>query len=456
MELYMNNWILHIEGLGKIKNADIEVSPFNLYIGDNNSGKSYIMTVIYGLLNIRFYDVRYKIDTATKEYEKCCQFVESCCKLQDEDEIHLTREETEAFNIVLNQILKDNKQEFIRTFFNKNIDIEKISVSIPYKKSFVISVRNYGDDNFDEIFLFDKVFFCRDTETTFYSELAGAGMDSYGGKTDYQYIIFYIIESMLKCQFCNMNRSRITYLPASRTGFMLTYKTLIASSVEDKFNLGETKKNLLTKPCSDFLVRLSKVVAEDEHSLNFQAIIEFIEEHILSGRIYISGNPLAEVSYIPKGEKKGLPLYVTSGVVTEITPLLLMLQDNRMGTLMMEEPEMCLHPKLQWILTRVFIKLYHRNTPVFITTHSDIILSHINNMIHLYGKSNKEKLLNEFGYDEEDIINPVEVRVYQFTSEKGATVIQKLSCQSYGIEAPTFQITLREMLSQLEIIEGEE
>jgi len=123
---------------------------------------------------------------------------------------------------------------------------------------------------------------------------------------------------------------------------------------------------------------------------------------------------------------------------------------------MMEEPEMCLHPKLQWILTRVFIKLYHRNTPVFITTHSDIILSHINNMIHLYGKSNKEKLLNEFGYDEEDIINPAEVRVYQFTSEKGATVIQKLSCQSYGIEAPTFQITLREMLSQLEIIEGEE
>lgn len=117
---------------------------------------------------------------------------------------------------------------------------------------------------------------------------------------------------------------------------------------------------------------------------------------------------------------------------------------------------MCLHPKLQWMLARVFIKMYNRNTPIFITTHSDIILSHINNMIHLYGKSNKEKLLNQLGYDKEDIINPEEVRVYQFTAEKDKTIIEKLPCQSYGIEAPTFQITLRKMLSQLEIIEGEE
>jgi len=62
----MNNWILHVEGLGKIKSADIEVSPFNLYIGDNNSGKSYIMTVIYGLLNIQCYYRRFKIDTTAK------------------------------------------------------------------------------------------------------------------------------------------------------------------------------------------------------------------------------------------------------------------------------------------------------------------------------------------------------------------------------------------------------
>lgn len=450
LEFPMNNWILHIEGLGKIKNADIEVSPFNLYIGDNNSGKSYIMTVIYGLLNIHFYSKGYKIDTTTKAYEQCREFVNGCYESQGLEKINFTRERTSAFNIVLNQMLEDNKTDFIQTFFNKNIDIGKISVEIPYKKSFAILVRDRENKKYD------KGVICYNTDTQFYSAQAAVVTKSDKGEADYQYIICCIIENMLQYQFCTAARDRITYLPASRTGFMLTYKTLISSSVEDKFNLGETKKNLLTKPCSDFLVHLSKVVAEDEHSLYFEDMIEFIEKYILSGKIYVSSDPLAEVSYIPQGNKKGLPLYVTSGVVTEIAPLLLMLQDNSMGTLMMEEPEMCLHPKLQWMLARVFIKMYNRNTPIFITTHSDIILSHINNMIHLYGKSNKEKLLNQLGYDKEDIINPEEVRVYQFTAEKDKTIIEKLPCQSYGIEAPTFQITLRKMLSQLEIIEGED
>ena len=66
----MNNWELHISGLAKIDNADIKVGPFNLYIGDNNSGKSYIMTIIYGLLNLKMYFGNYIIDENSSEHEK--------------------------------------------------------------------------------------------------------------------------------------------------------------------------------------------------------------------------------------------------------------------------------------------------------------------------------------------------------------------------------------------------
>ena len=73
----MNNWKLHVEGLGKIKSADIEVSPFNMFIGDNNSGKSYIMTVIYGLLNVRFYFSNYDIDEESPAYQECRKIAEN-------------------------------------------------------------------------------------------------------------------------------------------------------------------------------------------------------------------------------------------------------------------------------------------------------------------------------------------------------------------------------------------
>ncbi|MDE6052375.1 MAG: ATP-binding protein, partial [Lachnospiraceae bacterium] len=47
----MNTWTMHVEKFGKIESADIEVAPMTLFVGDNNSGKSYIMTLIYGLIN---------------------------------------------------------------------------------------------------------------------------------------------------------------------------------------------------------------------------------------------------------------------------------------------------------------------------------------------------------------------------------------------------------------------
>ena len=41
---------LYVKNFAKIKEAKIELSPFTLFIGDNNSGKSYLMTLVYGLI----------------------------------------------------------------------------------------------------------------------------------------------------------------------------------------------------------------------------------------------------------------------------------------------------------------------------------------------------------------------------------------------------------------------
>ena len=36
-------WKLIVEDFGKIKSAEIEVAPLTLFVGDNNSGKSYLL-----------------------------------------------------------------------------------------------------------------------------------------------------------------------------------------------------------------------------------------------------------------------------------------------------------------------------------------------------------------------------------------------------------------------------
>jgi hypothetical protein len=46
-------WRLHVEGLGKIREADVEIHPLMLFVGDNDSGKSYLATLLWGLLALQ-------------------------------------------------------------------------------------------------------------------------------------------------------------------------------------------------------------------------------------------------------------------------------------------------------------------------------------------------------------------------------------------------------------------
>lgn len=38
-----------VDGFGKIEHAEIESSPLTLFVGDNNSGKSYLLSLIWAL-----------------------------------------------------------------------------------------------------------------------------------------------------------------------------------------------------------------------------------------------------------------------------------------------------------------------------------------------------------------------------------------------------------------------
>ena len=42
--------IIHVRNFGKIESADIDVANMVVFVGENNSGKTYIMQLIYGLL----------------------------------------------------------------------------------------------------------------------------------------------------------------------------------------------------------------------------------------------------------------------------------------------------------------------------------------------------------------------------------------------------------------------
>lgn len=452
----MNRWTVHVTDFGKIKKADVQVAPLTLFLGDNNSGKSYMMTLIYGLLNVRFYFDEYEFGEETEAYNKCCRILDKMLNPVDRmenTEYVLDAEEQQDFQVLLNEVLKRNKVKFIKTLFNREMKIGELSVSFPELKECRFVLKHTSDEanNLEYISIYG-------TDGDGFL-LAGYRMSKdfqAGSIGRYRFFLAYIMETMIRMDFRGGGDARTVYFPTTRTGFLLTYKTLVGSAMNDKFNFQETDKNLLTRPNSDFLTSLSSMNTQMPTE-EFEEIVKFIEKDLIHGHISVSDLPAHDITYIPDGEKQALPMFVTSGVVTEITPLLLFLQYVELGTVLMEEPEISLHLELQWAMARVLIRLMNLGIPVFVTTHSDIILQHVNNMIKLSGMPDTETFLEDLGYDDSDLVVRQDVAVYQFDIEKNQkTQVTKLSCGDYGFEAMTFYNTLEKMNNQINRIDDME
>ena len=69
-------WTLKLENFAKIGNAEIELSPFICFLGDNNSGKSYLMSLLWGLLTLGK-DIFPKKKTEAKSYLVCEEWLKA-------------------------------------------------------------------------------------------------------------------------------------------------------------------------------------------------------------------------------------------------------------------------------------------------------------------------------------------------------------------------------------------
>lgn len=430
---------LIIEDFGKIKKAEIEIAPFTLFVGDNNSGKSYLLSLIWGIYAAGEYSVLFQdIEKVLQEdypqiYEALYRFIQLTAETQ-EQEIQIS---SKILVEILNVMLARNKNRFAAEIFNsEQVTIGRLAVAL--KQEFEVTIKGEKKERIIQFF---------------YTPNSGISFsDSFSGydgviKTFMANILLWF----LKNKYCFREYNTV-YLPAARTGFMLAKNVINRVGRQlayDRLGLHIREEiQPFTKPVIQFLNKM------EELSLNYSTLYETIaawmEESMVYGHIqYGSEVSDSEIRYVPKGSRESIPLRTTSAVVTELTPILLFLKYGKyLEALCYEEPEMCLHPRLQQEMGKLLIRLVNSGMHLIVTTHSDIIIQHINNMCRLKEMNSPKELMEKLELTEKDVIDLQEIRIYQFTDLGACSLVEKVIPEEGEFPVKTFSNALMKILEQ--------
>lgn len=208
------------------------------------------------------------------------------------------------------------------------------------------------------------------------------------------------------------------YLPPGRSGTVQARRFLASSIIRQSSSPESATLNIsgLPGPSAEFLsdlVSLGRGIHPPNDEL--QRTIGFIERTVLQGEVDLDQSaslPLPEIAYETTAGR--FTLEHTSSMVSELAPLILFLKYLvRPGELLIiEEPESHLHPAAQRQLARGIVRLVNAGVKVLITTHSDIIVSQINNLLALRQAS--PELVEQGGFEPEDYLQPDQVSAYLF------------------------------------------
>lgn len=133
-----------------------------------------------------------------------------------------------------------------------------------------------------------------------------------------------------------------------------------------------------------------------------------------------------------------LPITITSSSVKSLFIIDLYVNSlaQKGDVLLIDEPELNLHPDNQRLMAKVLARIANSGIKVIITTHSDYLIREINNAIMLsHDLPSKTSIMKKHGLIEEDLLKKEQVSAYSVSSEGAVTPMEVLSS---GIDTHIF------------------
>ncbi len=172
----------------------------------------------------------------------------------------------------------------------------------------------------------------------------------------------------------------------------------------------------------------------------FAALADELERAVLGGEVVVS--ELGGMLFLLRGDGSGrLQMHLTASVVKSLSSLVFYFRHlaRRGDFVVVDEPELNLHPDNQRKLTRILAKAVRLGFKVMMSTHSDYVLRELNHLIMLSQLPADEA--QALGYDPKSALAPKQIGVYLFNEQHAYPV---------PVEETGFSIkTIDDVVSQL-------
>lgn len=391
----MNNISIHIDSLGPIKNADIDIRPLMILTGESGLGKSYLACLAnytYALLspgNCRLMDYFIGVDFSTLLDDK------------KSGDIILSITSSDLFS----WINQDAIHYIGYMVGNPNIE-GKVYISWPF-----------SEDKID-IKYHESLIGLENNEKTVYRISSG----NFNFNSEEKAVSSSILATLIQAEFLKKIYDYETLkftsnyiLPPSRGALMEIQErpTFRSGMYYEFFKL----KSDIVRP----------VASPKEQDATLTNLLSRIND----GTITLTNDNLTYTTH--SGHQ--MPLSAAASSIKELAALALLLPKYNLDdmTLLFEEPEAHLHPSRQQSLADLIGYIVSKGCHLQITTHSDYFIKRINALIKLYPvishlpSQDSNELLDKHGIIKESLIDANNVIAYNLSrNDDGYTRVSML------------------------------